>query len=117
MLVYYNKGKISDIIHGNPNDECEQLEKSGIYEIKCDGCNAVYIVQTGRYVAVRFGKNFRHIRYNHPKLSAVMSSNNSQHKISIDKVSFIKEMRKPNQLDAYEGICIIIRKQKKKLNL
>jgi hypothetical protein len=52
-------------------DKSEQLEKSGIYEIKCDGFNAVYIGQTKRSVSVRFGEHFRHIRYNHPNLSNV----------------------------------------------
>jgi hypothetical protein len=37
---------------------------------------------------------------------------NSQHKISIDNVSLIKEIRKPHQLDAYEAIYIMQRKKK-----
>jgi hypothetical protein len=101
MLVYFNKGKISDIIHGNPNDECEQLEKSDIYVIKCYGCNAVYIGQTGRSAAVIFGEHFRLIRNNHPNLSMVtchvlkhIGDPNSQHKISIDSVSLIKKNTK-----------------------
>jgi hypothetical protein len=43
-LVYSNKGKIIDIL-GNPKNKSEQLEKSGIYEIKYDGCNAVTLVK------------------------------------------------------------------------
>jgi hypothetical protein len=34
-------------------DKCKQVEKSGIYEIKCDGCNAVYIGQTRRSVTLQ----------------------------------------------------------------
>jgi hypothetical protein len=78
MLVYSKKGKISDIL-GNPKDKFEQLEKS---EIKCDGCNAVYIGQTRRSVSVRFGKLFRHIRFDITiqiyQMSPVMSSNLSE---------------------------------------
>jgi hypothetical protein len=37
---------------------------------------------------------------------------NSQHKISIDNVSRTKEMRRPKQLDAYEGIYIMQRNKK-----
>jgi hypothetical protein len=37
---------------------------------------------------------------------------NSQHKISIDNVSVIKEIRKTNQREAYEGINIMQRKKK-----
>jgi hypothetical protein len=36
----------------------------------------------------------------------------SQHKISIENVSLIKEIRKTKQRDAYEGIYIIQRKKK-----
>jgi hypothetical protein len=63
--------------------------------------------------------NFRHIRYNHPNLSKVtchvlehIRDPNSQHKISIDNVFLIKEIRKPNQLDLYEGIYIMQRNKK-----
>jgi hypothetical protein len=71
----------------------------------------VYIGQTRRSVSVRFGEHFRHIIYNHPNLSNVachvlehIGDSNSQLKISIDNVSLIKEIQKPNQLDEYEGI-------------
>jgi hypothetical protein len=60
-----------------------------------------------------------HIRLNHPNLSNVtchvlehIGDPNSQHKISIDNVSLIKEIRKPHQLDAYEAIYIMQRKKK-----
>jgi hypothetical protein len=79
----------------------------------------VYIGQTRRSVSVPFGEHFRHIRYNHPILSNVachvlehIGDPNNQHKISIDNVSLIKEIRKPNQLDAYEGIYIMQCKKK-----
>jgi hypothetical protein len=36
----------------------------------------------------------------------------SQHKISIENVSLIKEIRKTNQRDAYEGIYIMLCKKK-----
>jgi hypothetical protein len=118
MLVQSNKGKISDIL-GTPKDKSEQLGKSGIYEIKYDGCNAVYIGQRRRRVSVRFGEHFRHIRYNHPNLSNVachvlehIGDPNSQHKISIDNVSLIIKIRKPHQLDSYEAIYIMHRKKK-----
>jgi hypothetical protein len=79
----------------------------------------VCIGQTKSSVSVRFGEHFRHIIYNHPNLSNVachvlehIGDSNSQHKISIDNVSLIKEIRKPNQLDAYEGIYIMQRNKK-----
>jgi hypothetical protein len=111
------------LVHSN-KDKSEQLEKSGIYEIKCDGCNTVYIGQTRRSVSVRFGEHFRHIRLNHPNLSNIachvlehIGDPNSQHKISIDNVSLIKEIRKPHQLDAYEADVYIMQRKKKNVEL
>jgi hypothetical protein len=80
MLVYINKGKISDIL-GNPKDKSEQLEKSGIYEIMSNGCNAVYISRTRRGVSVRFSVNtsvISDITIQIFQMSLVMSSNISE---------------------------------------
>jgi hypothetical protein len=47
-----------------------------------------------------------------PVRSSNISETYSQHKISIDNVSVIKEIRKTNQRDAYEGIYIMLCKKK-----
>jgi predicted GIY-YIG superfamily endonuclease len=116
-IVYSNKGKLCDLL-GNPKDKPESLEKSGIYQIKCEGCNAQYIGQTRRSTATRFNEHLRHIKYNHPNLSSVAShvlkhinQPNTQHAINMDSISLLKEVHKPNQLDAYESI--FIRKRQK----
>jgi hypothetical protein len=41
-MVYSKKGKLCDFL-GNPKDKLESLEKSGNYQIKCEGFNAQYI--------------------------------------------------------------------------
>jgi predicted GIY-YIG superfamily endonuclease len=69
-LVFSNKDKLSDGL-GNSKDKIDILEKSGIYQIKCQGCDAVYIGQTRRNATTRFKKHFRNIRYNRPQLSSV----------------------------------------------
>jgi hypothetical protein len=111
-LVYSNRGKLSDVL-GNPKDKCHPLEKSGIYQIACKGCEAKYIGQTKRCTLTRFKEHARHIKYNHPDLSSVAShvldhihETNNEHTISIDSLSILKEVRKPSQLDAYESIFI-----------
>jgi hypothetical protein len=87
------------------------LEKSVIYQIKCEKCNAQYIGQTRRTTATKFSEHLHHIRYNHPNLSIVAShvlehinQPNTQHVIHMDSISLLKEVRKPNQLDAYESL-------------
>jgi hypothetical protein len=110
-IVYSNKGKLCDSLE-NSKDKPETLEKSGIYQIKCEGFNAQYIGQTRRRTATRFSKHFRHIRYNHPNLSSVakhvlehINQLNTQH--AKQHFSIERKIRKPNQLDAYENIIFI----------
>jgi hypothetical protein len=43
-LVYSKKGKLNEIV-GNPKDEIDMLEKSGVYQIACLGCDFMYIGQ------------------------------------------------------------------------
>jgi hypothetical protein len=60
-----------------------------------------------RRVAVRFisAKSDKTIQINHV-IEHIRDPIN-QHKISIDNVALIKEICKPNQLEAYEGIYIM----------
>jgi GIY-YIG catalytic domain len=121
-LVYSNRGKLKDVL-GNPKDPVEPHEKSGIYQINCDGCDAIYIGQTKRKVAVRFEEHFRSIRLKHPENSNVaahvldqIDKGNNTHKVTLDNVTLMKEIRKPSQLDAYESI-FIAQKKKEGANL
>jgi hypothetical protein len=106
-LVYSNRGKLSDSL-GNPKDKIDILEKSGIYQIKCQGCDAVNIGRTRRNA--RFKEHLRNIKYNRPELFRVanhvlehVNEPNSNHTINLDNFSLLKEIRKPSQLDAYES--------------
>jgi hypothetical protein len=39
---------------GKPNDKYHPLQKSGVYQITCKGCEAKYIGQTNRCTLTRF---------------------------------------------------------------
>jgi hypothetical protein len=120
--VYSNKGKFSDSV-GKPKDKIDILEKSGIYQIKCQGCDAVYIGQTRRNATARFKEYLRNIKYNRLELSSVanhvleqVNEPNSNHTINFDKLFLLKEIRKTNQLEAYESFFIMkLRKQNHEL--
>jgi hypothetical protein len=115
-LVYSNKRKLRDIL-GNPKDKFEVLEKSGVYQVECTGCDAVYIGQTKRCLKTRFKEHYSSIRLNHPEKSNIarhvlQKINDSQdHTISLDQLTLIKEVRKPSELDAYESFYISRRKK------
>jgi hypothetical protein len=67
-LVYSNKGKLKDNL-GNPKDKTQMLQKSGIYQVECEGCDSVYIGQTQSSLKTRFGEQHSSIRMNHPDKS------------------------------------------------
>jgi hypothetical protein len=52
--LYSNKSKLKDSL-GNPKDKTGMLQKSGIYQVECEGCDSVYIGQTKRSLKTRFG--------------------------------------------------------------
>jgi hypothetical protein len=68
-LVYSNKGKLKDSL-GNPKDKTEMLQKSGIYQVECKGCDSVYIGQTKRSLKTRY-EHHSNIRLNHPDKSNI----------------------------------------------
>jgi hypothetical protein len=54
-LVYSNSGKLKDSLL-NPKEKTDMLQKSGIYQVECEGC------QTKRSLNTRFGEHHSSIR-------------------------------------------------------
>jgi hypothetical protein len=67
-MFHSTRGKLGE---GNPKDQVETLQKSGIYQIDCLGCSASYIGQSRRSITTRFNDHLRNIRKNHPELSRI----------------------------------------------
>jgi hypothetical protein len=95
----------------------EMLQKSGIYQVECEGCDSVYIDQTKRSLKTRFAEHLNSIRLNHPDKSSIVRhvlskiNDNQGHRISLDNLKVVKEVRKQNELDAYESYYISRRKK------
>jgi hypothetical protein len=118
-LVYSNKGKLKDSL-GNPKDKTKLLQKSGIYQVKCEGCDSVYIGQTKRSLTTRFGEHHYSIRLNYPDILHDMTS---ARKTTTEDTAYrwiilklVKEVRKQNELDVYES-HYISRQKKEDANL
>jgi hypothetical protein len=76
--------------------------------------------QTKHTARTRFKEHHNHIRLNHTDSSNVakhvldhINDRQSTHSIHLDDVKLLKEVRKQNQLDAYESIFI---KKRKNIN-
>ena len=55
------------LTQNNKNTNFNKFHKSGIYQLKCQGCNKKYIGQTGRPFHVRFKEHFRDFKYGNRK--------------------------------------------------
>jgi hypothetical protein len=60
-MVHSTRGKLGELL-GNPKDQIETLQKSGIYQIDCLGCSSSYIRQSRRSITTRFKDHNRNIR-------------------------------------------------------
>jgi hypothetical protein len=69
-MVHSTRCKLGELL-GNPKDQVETLQKSGIYQIDCLGCSASYIGQSRRSIIARFNDHHRNIRKNHPELLSI----------------------------------------------
>jgi len=114
-LAYTNEGKLRNQL-GSPKDATPTLEKSGIYELTCQTCGAVYVGQTRRTVIKRYKEHLACVRKNPDRSSVAthivdnISRNQPDHVIPIENVRLLKEVRQRRRLDLYE--CIYIHKHK-----
>jgi hypothetical protein len=109
LCNFITRCKLGEFL-GNPKDQVETLLKSGISQIDCLGCSASYIVQSRRSITTRFNDHHK----NHPELSSIadhvishMNDHRSQHDINLDNFSVLKEVRRPDHLDAFENYYIL----------
>lgn len=106
-LALSSTNKLSNLL-GSTKDKIDNLQKSGIYKIVCGDCGKVYIGQTRREVQIRFEEHCRHIKFNRPSKSAVahhaLNSDPVHFDIRKEHLTLVKQVRKRNQLDAWESI-------------
>lgn len=115
-IVYKSKNKLSDLL-GSTKDKKDSLQKSGIYRIQCNECNAVYIGQTKRAVITRFKEHLKCIKNKQMNKSAFAAHalQNGHLNITTDNVKLIKSVSDERRLDAYE--CVYIKKEENTVNV
>ncbi|KAJ8948492.1 hypothetical protein NQ318_000029, partial [Aromia moschata] len=105
----YNEGeKVATTFLGNPKDEVDNNEKSGIYEISCKDCDQKYIGQTKRSILARFKEHMAHLRYGRMEKScAAQHAFDSNHRIDKNNLKLIRNVTDSRQVDAFESLEII----------
>lgn len=104
-VVYENSGSLKDCL-GSAKDKIKNdEEKSGIYQVKCTGCNKKYIGKTKRKLKTRYKEHIEDT-----KKTANDKKPLAKHAIEenhlLGPIELLKEVKKPSKLDAYESLFL-----------
>ena len=93
------------VIQMNTKRKKVTLERSGIYSLKCQYCNAVYVGKTGRNLKIRYNE---HLKGTNSKIYRHMKLN--KHKVPLENLTPETPMEK-TAVSQYTKTCISIRKK------
>jgi len=102
--TFVSKTNLKNLL-GNPKSKINDGDKSGVYEIKCDNCEGKYIGQTRRKINIRLKEHKYHFKKNNADKSAI-AQHAIQSKHSFSGIKLLKEVQKPEFLEAYETLFI-----------
>ena len=105
MAVKATSNKVKDRLCNN-KDKVKNCNKSGIYRLKCQSCNKIYVGQSSRAVKVRWKEHFRDVKNkNLENAVALHYSNNEQHKFNEELCGkILKVVPHEKYLDAWESL-------------
>ncbi|XP_053692011.1 uncharacterized protein LOC128740493 [Sabethes cyaneus] len=105
--VVHKSGNALQELLNNQKDKVPPDERSGIYEIPCQDCPAVYIGQTRRKFKTRLKEHRKAVENERPNDSSVaMHSICSKHNINWGNAKLLKNVRKSSHLTAWESMYI-----------
>ena len=80
-------------------------DPSGIYKLKCNTCNKVYVGQSGRAIDIRFKEHIRYIRSNNSTsaYAAHILENRHGHGTKENTLQLLKPCRKGKHMDLLGG--------------
>jgi len=86
----------------------EQINPSGIYEIKCNSCNMVYVGQTGRCINTRYKEHIRYVKTNYPQSAYVTLILHNRHKYgpANETLQLIKPCAKGSPMNNWDAMII-----------
>jgi hypothetical protein len=115
-IVYNNNGeKLSNLL-GSTKDKIPDDEKSGIYEINCQDCDATYIGKSKRKIKIR-GKEHQDDCRKPPSEEKPVAKHSIEFDHNLGEIKLLKEVRKVSQLDSYESLFLERFRNKNLLNI
>jgi hypothetical protein len=78
------------------------IDPSGIYKLKCNTCNGVYVGQFGRAINVKYKEYIRYIRTNNPKSAYATHILDNRHEYGTEgnTLQLLQACQK-------DGVCIV----------
>ena len=82
------------------------LLSGGVYRLKCNTCNKVYVGQSGRAITKRFKEHIRYIKTNNPTSAYVAHILQNIHEFGTEKdtMYLIKACQKSSHMDCWEAL-------------
>lgn len=101
--AFYNKKTLKNFLINNKlKPKVDKIEKSGIYSIQCNDCNAVYIGKTKRSLKIRYKEHVSSALHNRPTSGISKHLVDSGHTTSMEKLKLIKNVEGGRIQDKYE---------------
>jgi predicted GIY-YIG superfamily endonuclease len=99
-------GKLSQVLWST-KDVVDKSAQSGIYEIQCQTCSAIYYGQTRRNIDKRFKEHMSMVRTRAEEKSSVAKHllNNPGHVITPEDLSMVKKVDRQQHFEAWESIA------------
>jgi hypothetical protein len=86
----------------NGKDKIPTLEKSGVYQINCKDCQAIYVGQSGRNIKTRLNEHKRAILQNLPNTGFTEHCINNNHFPDMDSYKLLYNINKSKKLNYLE---------------
>lgn len=99
--VSTNKSNLGSLLVNN-KERLTTLNKSGVYEVNCTDCNAIYIGQSGRSIKCRISEHRKDIINNRRSTGFADHCITNNHYIDVNNIKLLHSSPKGKRLDLFE---------------
>jgi len=90
-------------------------DPTGIYKLKCNTCNKVYVGQSGKGIGVRFKERIRYVRSNKSTstYTTYILENRHEYRTKETMLQLLKACQKGTHMDCWEALYMQVFRQQK----
>jgi len=101
--------RTTNMIHKQLSKEPFNIQNpSGIYKLKCNTCNKIYVGQSGRAIDIRYKEQIRYVRTNNPQSAYAIHILQNRHEYgpSNNTLQLLKACTKGMRMNCWEAMYI-----------